>query len=141
SNGDLYFTDPPYGLMVKGSNDLPGRELDFPGVYRLSSDGQLTLLTREMRQPNGLGFAPDERTLYVANSDPDKAVWMAFPVKEDGTLGKGRVFFDNTEAVTAKKKGLPDGLKVDKDGNLFATGAGGLLVFSPDGTHLGTIAT
>jgi gluconolactonase len=140
SNGDLYFTDPPYGLMVQGSDELPGRELDFQGVYRLSTDGSLTLLTREMSRPNGLAFSPDEKTLYVANSDPEKAVWMAFPVKEDGTLGEGRVFADVTKWVN-KRPGLPDGLKVDQSGNLFATGPGGILVFAPDGTHLGTIAT
>jgi gluconolactonase len=140
SNGDLYFTDPPYGLMVKGSEDFPGRELDFCGVYRLSKDGVLTLLNKEMSRPNGIAFSPDEKTLYVANSDPDKAVWMAFEVKGDGTLGSGRVFFDSTKWI-ATKKGLPDGMKVDRDGNLFATGPGGVLVFAPDGTHLGTIAT
>ena len=100
-------------------------ELDFCGVYRLSKDGKLTLLTKEMTKPNGIAFSPDEKTLYVSNSDPQKAVWMAFDVKEDGTLGKGRVFFDNSKwAADKTKKGLPDGMKVDKDGNLFATGAG-----------------
>src|SRR5260370_2821645 len=93
-----------------------------------------------MSRPNGIAFSPDEKTLYVANSDPDKAVWMAFEVKGDGTLGRGRVFFDSTKWI-ATKKGLPDGMKVDRDGNLFATGPGGVLVFAPDGTHLGTIAT
>jgi gluconolactonase len=141
SNGDLYFTDPPYGLAVKGSEDFPGRELDFCGVYRLSRDGKLTLLTREMSRPNGIAFSPDEKTLYVANSDPKKAVWMAFPVKDDGTLGDGRVFFDATKWVGPEKKGLPDGMKVDAKGDLFATGPGGVLVFTPEGKHLGTIAT
>ncbi len=143
SNGDLYFTDPPYGLMTKKDRDksFPGQELDFCGVYRLSKDRKLTLLTKEMTKPNGIAFSPDEKTLYVANSDPAKAIWMAFPVKEDGTLGKGKVFFDSTDMVKAGKKGLPDGMKVDKDGNLFATGPGGVLIFSPAGTHLGTIAT
>ena len=102
--------------------------------------GELTLLTKEMSRPNGIALSPDEKTLYVANSDPDKAIWMAFPLKDDGTLGPGRVFFDATAWVKTKK-GLPDGLKVDRDGNLFATGPGGVLVFAPDGTHLGTLAT
>src|SRR5262249_53194855 len=93
-NGDLYFTDPPYGLL--GKNDDPAKELPFNGVYRLTPDGTVTLLTKEMTYPNGIAFAPDEKTLYVANSDPDKAVWMAFPVNADGTLGKGRVFADMT---------------------------------------------
>jgi gluconolactonase len=140
SNGDLYFTDPPYGLMPKGSDETPGRELDFQGVYRISKDGKVTLLTKEMSRPNGIAFSPDEKTLYVANSDPKKAIWMAYPVKEDGTLGEGRVFADVTKTV-GKKPGLPDGMKSDRDGNLFATGPGGVLVFAADGTHLGTIAT
>lgn len=139
SNGDLYFTDPPYGLEKNW--DDPARELDFCGVYRLSKDGKLTLLTKEMTRPNGICFSPDEKTLYVANSDPKKAIWMSFPVKADGTLGEGKVFFDATKSVGEEKKGLPDGMKADKDGNLFATGPGGVLVFSPDGKHLGTLAT
>jgi gluconolactonase len=138
SNGDLYFTDPPYGLEKNW--DDPARELDFCGVYRLAKDGKLTLLTATMSRPNGIAFSLDEKTLYVANSDPKKAVWMAFPVKDDGTLGEGKVFFDSTE-LTKTKKGLPDGMKIDMRGNLFATGPGGVLVFAPDGTHLGTIDT
>lgn len=140
SNGDIYFTDPPYGLE-KGVDD-PARELDFQGVYRLSKDGTLTLLTKELSRPNGIAFSPDEKTLYVANSDPERAIWMAYPVKDDGTLGPGRVFFDATPWVNKEgRKGLPDGLKVDVHGNLFATGPGGVLIFAPDGTHLGTLAT
>ncbi len=138
SNGDLYFTDPPYGL-VGGVNDK-ARELDFCGVYRLSADGKLTLLTDKMTRPNGIGFSPDEKTLYVAQSDPKRAVWMAFDVKDDGSITRGRVFYDATPWV-GKLKGLPDGLKVDKRGNLFATGPGGVWVFSPDGTPLGRIDT
>lgn len=138
SNGDFYFTDPPYGLE-KGVDD-PKRELAFQGVYRVGKDGKLTLLTQELSRPNGLAFSPDEKTLYVANSDPERAVIMAFEVKDDGTLGTGRVFADLTPQV-GKQKGLPDGLKVDKAGNLFATGPGGLLIYAPDGTHLGTFAT
>jgi gluconolactonase len=139
SNGDLYFTDPPYGLI--GLNDDPAKELEFNGVYRLArNDGTVTLLTREMTFPNGIAFSPDEKTLYVANSDPKKAIWMAFPVQDDGTLGAGRVFADVTSSV-GSKKGLPDGMKVDKAGNLFATGPGGVLIFASDGAHLGTFAT
>jgi len=141
SNGDLYFTDPPYGLP-KGADD-PAKELDFQGVYRLTPKGELTLLTKELTRPNGIAFSPDEKTLYVANSDPEKAVWLAFAVKDDGSLTTpGRLFFDSTEwAKDKEKKGLPDGMKVDKDGNLFATGPGGVHVFSPDGKHLGSILT
>lgn len=138
SNGDLYFTDPPYGLPDRWEDER--RELDFCGVYRLGADGVLTLLTKEMTRPNGIAFSPDEKTLYVAQSDPEAAVWKAFPVKEDGTLGEGRVFFDAT-AMVGKHKGLPDGLKVDVKGNLWATGPGGVHVFAPDGTPLGRIDT
>jgi gluconolactonase len=139
SNGDLYFTDPPYGL--RGLNKDPAKELDFNGVYRLSAgDGALTLVTKELTFPNGIALSPDEKTLYVANSDPRKAIWMAFPLKEDGTIGPGRVFADVTSSVPGRK-GLPDGMKVDAAGNVFATGPGGILVFAPDGTHLGTFNT
>jgi gluconolactonase len=139
SNGDLYFTDPPYGL-VKNVDD-PAKEIKFQGVYRVSADGKVTLLTDEVTRPNGLAFSPDEQTLYVASSDPKKAIWMAYPVKTDGTLGTGRVFFDATSMQGATRKGLPDGLKVDKGGNLWATGPGGVLIISPAGKHLGTLAT
>ena len=137
-NGDLYFTDPPYGLTQKMQD--PTKELPFQGVYRCTRDGEVTLLTKEMTRPNGIAFSPDYRTLYVANSDPQRAVWMAFAVEDDGTLGAGRVLFDATSMVGARK-GLPDGLKVDRDGNLFATGPGGVLVLTPDGRHLGTLLT
>jgi gluconolactonase len=139
SNGDLYFTDPPYGLPKRNDDDR--KELDFCGVYRLTPDGKLTLLTKELDYPNGLAFSPDEKTLYVAQSDPDKAIWMAYDVKPDGTLGKGREFYNVTSWVEEGRKGLPDGLKVDNAGNLFATGPGGVLVLSPDGKLLGLIAT
>jgi gluconolactonase len=138
SSGALYFTDPPYGLPKQA--DDPRRELDFCGVYRLSLDGQLTLLTKEMTRPNGIAFSPDEKTLYVANSDPQKAVWMAYPVKPDGTIGPGRVFADVT-SMAGKFPGLPDGMKVDRAGNLWATGPGGVHIYSPDGTRLGRLDT
>lgn len=137
-NGDLYFTDPPYGLTRKMQD--PNKDLPFQGVYRCSKDGTVTLLTKEMSRPNGIAFSPDYKTLYVANSDPKRAIWMAFPVKPDGTLGEGRVLFDATPMV-GSNKGLPDGLKLDRQGNLFATGPGGVLVLSPKGEHLGTLRT
>ena len=84
-----------------------------------------------MTFPNGIALSPDEKTLYVANSDPKQAIWMAFPVQDDGTLGKGRVFFDATALGQGGKKGLPDGMKVDRAGNLFATGPGGVLSSPP----------
>ncbi len=138
-NGDLYFTDPPYGLL--GLNQDPAKELDFNGVYRLSPDGYVTLLTKEMTYPNGIGFSPDEKTLYVAQSDPAFAIWKAFEVLPDGTLGTSRVFFDATDWAKQGQKGLPDGLKVDHDGNIYATGPGGVHIFAPDGTRLGTFRT
>jgi len=138
SNGDFYFTDPPYGLPHRF--DDPLRELDFCGVYRLATDGTLTLLTDQMTRPNGIAFSPDEKTLYVAQSDPEQAIWKAFEVRPDGTLSSGKVFFDATGWV-GKKKGLPDGMTVDRHGNLFAAGPGGIHVFSPDGHHLGTFET
>lgn len=139
SNGDLYFSDPPYGLE-QGADD-PQRELDFCGVFRLSKR-KLTLLTDGMTFPNGIAFSPDEKLLYVAQSDPNEPLWRVFDVKADGSLGKGRVFFDAAElAKDEANQGLPDGLKVDRYGNVFATGPGGVLVFAADGTHLGTLHT
>jgi gluconolactonase len=141
SKGDLYFTDPPYGLpkQLKDSRC----ELGYCGVYRLpgaTPGGKLTLLTKELTRPNGLAFSPDEKTLYVANSDPEKAIWMAYEVQPDGGIDKGRVFFDAT-SLAKKHKGLPDGMKVDLDGNIYATGPGGIFIFAPDGTHLGMLYT
>ncbi|MBY0459485.1 MAG: SMP-30/gluconolactonase/LRE family protein, partial [Gemmataceae bacterium] len=139
-NGDLYFTDPPYGLPKRMED--PAKELDFQGVYRLSPKGEVTLLTKEMTRPNGIALSPDEKTLYVANSDPDKAIWMAFPINADGTLGKGKQLYDATADVKASpNKGLPDGMKVDAKGHIFATAVNGVYVFSPDGTLLGRIVT
>jgi gluconolactonase len=139
SNGDLYFTDPPYGLPKNW--DDPRRELDFCGVYRLSADGKVTLLTKELSRPNGIAFSPDEKTLYIANSDPDRAIWMSYPVLADGTLGPGKVLYDATEAFRKGLPGLPDGMKVDAKGNLFAGGPGGINVITPAGSLIGRIDT
>ncbi len=138
SNGDIYFTDPPYGLPEREKDSR--RELDHFGVYRLSTKGKVTLLTTEMTRPNGIAFSPDEKTLYVAQSDSEAAIWKAFPVQEDGTLGEGKLFFDATEQM-GKLPGAPDGLEVDQQGNLFATGPGGVYVFTPQGELLGRIST
>jgi gluconolactonase len=134
SDGGLYFTDPPYGLPKQDED--PAKELKFNGVYRLNPDGTLLLLTSELSRPNGLAFSPDEKVLYVANSDPARKIWMRYEVKADGTLGAGSVFFD---ATSRQEDGLPDGMKVDTNGNLYCTGPGGIWVFSPQGKHLGTI--
>ncbi len=138
SSGAIYFTDPPYGLP-NNVND-PRKELDFQGVFRVTPGGAVTLLTREMTRPNGIAFSPDEKTLYVAQSDPEKAIWMAFPVKDDGTLGQGKVLAEVT-AMVGKMKGLPDGLKVDRAGNIWATAPGGIHIISPEGRTLGRIET
>ncbi|MCC6291837.1 MAG: SMP-30/gluconolactonase/LRE family protein [Bryobacterales bacterium] len=138
SSGAIYFTDPPYGLP-NNVND-PRKELDFQGVFRVTPGGAVTLLTREMTRPNGMAFSPDEKTLYVAQSDPEKAIWMAFPVKDDGTLGQGKVLAEVT-AMVGKMKGLPDGLKVDRAGNIWATAPGGIHIISPEGRTLGRIET
>lgn len=139
SHGDLYFTDPPYGLPNRWED--PRRELDFCGVFRLSPEGELTLLTGEMTRPNGLAFSPDERTLYVAQSDPEAALWLAFPVRPDGSLEAAKVFADVTAMVAAGYPGLPDGMKIDAAGNLWATAPGGVHVYAPDGTRLGRVDT
>jgi gluconolactonase len=138
SDGNLYFTDPPYGLEKLDQD--PKKELILNGIFQLSPAGKVTLLTPELRYPNGIAFSPDEKTLYVANSFSEQPVIMAYPVNKDGGIGAGRVFFDAT-ALAKKEKGLPDGLKVDYQGNLFATGPGGVLVISPQGKHLGSIKT
>jgi gluconolactonase len=138
SNGDLYFTDPSYGLPKK--EDDPDRELAFNGVYRYSMKGELTLLTDQMTRPNGLAFSPDEKTLYVSQSDAAAALWNAFPVLTDGTLGPPRVVAN----VTPWKKdrpGSPDGMTVDNDGRLWATGPGGVYCMLSDGKFLGRIDT
>jgi gluconolactonase len=137
-DGSFYFTDPPYGLE-KNMND-PAKELDFQGVYRVRGPGQLQLLTKALSRPNGIAFSPDQKILYVANSDPQRAIWMAYPVQADGTIGAGRVFYDATSLV-GQDKGLPDGLKVNREGTLFATGPGGVWVFDPTGKVLGKIRT
>jgi gluconolactonase len=132
-DGWLYFTDPPYGL--ENLDESPLKELPFNGIYRLSPDGELELLHQEQRRPNGLAFSPDHTVLYVANSDAAEAVWMAYDVSAEG-LSNPRVFVDATEWGA---EGVPDGMKVDRAGNLFATGPGGVWVISPEGEHLGII--
>ena len=138
SNGDIYFTDPPYGLPDRFTD--PRRELDFCGVYRRGTDGKVTLLTKEIERPNGIAFSPDEKTLYVAQSNPDQANWTAFPVKEDGTLGPGKEIANVTDRV-GKEPGLPDGMTVDRQGNLWASGPGGIYVMDSQAKLLGRLVT
>jgi gluconolactonase len=141
SNGDIYFTDPIYGLPEK-ENDA-SRETKICGVYRYSmKDHTTALLTDVLVRPNGIAFSPDEKTLYVAQSDGQATLWMSFPVKEDGTLDTGKVLKDVTAmSKQPGMKGAPDGMKVDAAGNLWATGPGGLHIMSADGTLLGRIET
>jgi gluconolactonase len=134
SDGSLYITDPPFGLPK--AFDDPGKETPFSGVYRWK-DGELTLLTSDLRGPNGIAFSPDERFLYVDNWDPAHKVIMRYPVRTDGTLGPGSIFFDITKSVPGDDAW--DGIKVDQSGNVYAAGPEGIYVLSPEGRHLGTI--
>ena len=133
SNGWIYFTDPPYGMV--GLENEPARGLDYNGIYRLSPEGEIQLLERNQTRPNGLVFSPDEETLYVANSDAENKVWYAYTVIH-GIIGNPRIFYDVNDQTG---EGAADGMKVDSQGNIFATGPGGVWIFDPDGTHLGTI--
>ena len=133
SDGAIYFTDPPYGLPRQ--NDDPAKEIPYSGIYRIRA-GKIELISKDVQWPNGIGFSPDEKYLYVANSDPMNRVWMRFEVKADGMLGAGSVFY----AVPASAPGgIPDGLKLDTNGNLFGTGPGGVWIISPEGKALGRI--
>ena len=130
TNGDIYFTDPPYGL-VYGEDD-PAKELSVQGVYRLATDGTVTLLIDDLSRPNGIVFSPDQRLLYVANSDNSHPVIMVYPVEPNGELGNGKVFFNT----------WGDGLTVDQQGRLYIAGPGnGIMILSPDGEHLGSLNT
>jgi gluconolactonase len=134
--GNLWFTDPPYGLPK--NVDDPTKELPFQGVFRVTPAGDVQLLTDSITRPNGIALTPDEKRLLVANSDPQKAVWYLYDITPDGTLSNGRVLYDATEdAKTAP--GLPDGFKFDSQGNLFASGPGGVWIFNPEGKLIGKI--
>src|SRR5437016_2009147 len=133
SDGTLYFTDPPFGLP-KFFND-PRKELPFSGVFA-AKDGKIQLVSKDLTGPNGLAFSPDEKFFYVDNWDDHKKVVMRYEVQTDGSLKNGKLFFDMTSAGT---EDALDGLKVDKAGNLYVSGPGGLWILSPQGKHLGTI--
>ena len=145
SDGSLYFTDPPYGLPTQNEHD-PGKELTFSGIYRVAdaldqkpgsppAHSKLTLLNNDLPRPNGIAFSPDEKYLYVNNSEPNK-IWMRYEVKSDGSLGSGKLLYD---ATSDPSPGSPDGMKVDQKGNIYSAGPGGVWIFSPEGKHLGTI--
>lgn len=138
-DGAVFFTDPPYGL--KGLDDSPAKELDFNGVYRVDSDGSVHLLDDGLSFPNGIALSPDERTLYVSNSDPKRPVWMAYSLDARGDVLEKRVFSDASDLLGEGVPGLPDGMAVSSDGKLFATGPGGVLVFDAEGKRLGRIET
>src|SRR5687768_3425786 len=138
-NGDVYFTDPSYGL--EGINESPLKELPFNGVYRVDPAGKVTLLTKTLTFPNGIAFSPDEKILYVGVSDAKATRVVAFDVMADGTIAKERTFFDAQPLLKGDDKGLVDGLKLDRDGNVWSSGPGGILVISPEGKLLGRLNT
>lgn len=133
--GDAFFTDPPYGLPNR-ENDTT-RDIAFQGVYK-ASNGKLTLITDSITRPNGIAFLPGYKTLIVANSDPDKAIWYAYDLLDNDSIANARIFRDAT-AEAKVERGVPDGFKVDSKGNLFASGPGGLWIMNKDGKVLGKI--
>ena len=145
SDGALYFTDPPFGLPTQSDKD-PAKETPVNGVYRLDEavglrsesqphSNRLELMIKNLPQPSGIAFAPNERYLYVSNSGPKK-LWMRYPSSSSGSLDVGEVFYD---ASANKEPGVPGGIKVDQNGNVYSAGPGGVWIFSPEGKHLGTI--
>jgi len=135
--GELFFTDPPYGLSTQDDKD-PKKEIPFNGVYRLTKDGQQKVITDSLTRPNGLAFFPGGRKLLVANSDPEKPNWYLFDVNPDDTIFPPKIFFSTT-GYDKKLNGLPDGLKIDQNGNVFATGPGGIYIFNESGKLLGKL--
>ena len=135
-SGDIFFTDPPYGLKDKTS-----REIAENGVYHLKKDGTLTMIVKDLTFPNGIALSPDEETLFVAVSDPAATRVMAYDLNSDGSAENARVFFDAQPLKSTGRKGGCDGLKIDQQGNVWTTGPGGVIVLSKEGKHLGTILT
>ncbi|HWV72047.1 MAG TPA: SMP-30/gluconolactonase/LRE family protein [Pseudosphingobacterium sp.] len=138
SNGDIYFTDPPYGLE-KGVED-PAKELPYQGVYKISKEGAVTLLIDSLTRPNGVAFFPGEKSLLIANSDAKKPYWYIYDLDKKGGLVNGRIFFDGSSAFQ-KENRSPDGIKIDKKGHVFAPGPGGVWIYSKKGMVLGRIKT
>lgn len=139
-SGAIYFTDPPYGL--KGGLSSPLREMDYQGVYRLDPDGKLRLLDRALSLPNGIALSPDERTLFVTLSDEKRPEILAYPLGPEGMpSGDPRLFYDAQPRMAPDAPGVPDGIKVDASGRMFATGPGGVHVLTSAGELLGVIGT
>lgn len=134
--GALFFTDPPYGLEQNMSDAK--KELPFQGVYKVTSGGEVALLIDTLTRPNGIVFLPGEKTLLVANSDGEKPHWYAFDLDDNGAIRKGRIFY-SAAGYDKSLKGGNDGLKVDRNGNVFATGPGGLWIFDKNGKLLGKL--
>jgi gluconolactonase len=135
SAGELFFTDPPYGL--EKLLDDPKKEIPFQGVYKVKKNGEVILLVDSLTRPNGIAFMPGEKTLLIANSDPAKPFWYAFDI-DNNKLTHGRIFY-SAAGYDSSMKGLPDGMKIDKNGNVFATGLGGVWIFNKNGKLLGKI--
>lgn len=133
SKGELFFTDPPYGL--EKHMDDPKKEIPFQGVYKVGADGKVQLMVDSLTRPNGIAFLPGEQTVIIANSDPAKPHWYAYDIDANGQFINGRIF--HTAAGNRGERGLPDGLKVDKNGNVFASGPGGIWIISAEGKLLG----
>jgi len=136
-SGVLFFSDPPYGF--KKFDAAPEKELSFNGVYRMGKDGAVTAVEKELYRPNGVALSPDERTLYVTQSEPTKAIIMAYTLDAAGNVTGKRLFQDLTDLVSDAAPGLPDGLTVAADGTIFTSGPGGVLVISKEGKRLGRI--
>ena len=134
--GELFFTDPPYGLVTQGDND-PQKEIPWNGVYKLNKNGEVILLVDSIIRPNGIAFLPGEKQLIVACSDPAKPNWYIFDVTNDALMN-GRIFY-NTANERQGLKGLPDGLKIDKSGTIYASGPGGVWIFNSEAKVLGKI--
>lgn len=139
SDGSIYFTDPPYGLLKKKDDNT--RETKWCGVYRTTKSGVTELLTSSVPFPNGIAFSPNEKTLYVSNSAKDTLQIMAFAVNSAGKLGPGKLFFNGYNLPKEQQQQAMDGLKTDKQGNIWACGPGGLLIISATGKLLGKVST
>jgi len=136
-NGVIFFTDPPYGF--KKFDAAPEIEIKFNGVYRMGKDGKVTAIEKELYRPNGVALSPDEKTLYVTQSEPTKAIIMAYALDAAGNVTGKKLFHDATDLVNAQSPGLPDGITVASDGTVFTSAPGGILVLSKDGNRLGRI--